>query len=257
MREQDVGTGLSGCYFRWMSAVCFRKSRAVITVSDTTRAEALRRFPHSRTVITTVYNGVQPPAAPLAVRGAKAPFTLLCVAKLMPYKGQLQALSAFAPLLEKYPELRGQIRLVLHGFSNDKEYVRRLNSELCREIFRGAVELRTYSTEKTLDGIYQGADALLFLSQYEGFGLPLIEAQARGIPVVCSDLAVLREVGGPGVAYVQRDDAQAAASVLYDLIQNEELRTRQIRSGLENVKRFDWEKTVRETLAVYLTCAAE
>jgi glycosyltransferase involved in cell wall biosynthesis len=256
MQEQSIHTGWAGCYFRWISSVCFQKSRSVITVSDATRDEALRRFPHSRAVITTVYNGSFPPAAPPGMPAESTPFLILCVAKLMPYKGQLQALHAFETLLQNHPELCGQVRLVLHGFSNDEVYVQQLNEELRRDIFDGKVELRGYSEGKTLADIYQNAGALLFLSQYEGFGLPVIEAQARGIPVVCSDLAVLRETGGPGVAYVQRDDVQSAASMLYDLIQNKECRTRQIRSGLENSKRFDWEKTARETLAVYLACAA-
>ena len=254
MQDQGVGTGLAGCYFRWISSVCFRKSSAIITVSDTTRDEARQRFPRSGAAITTVYNGVLPPAVPAAV-SESGRFTILCVAKLMPYKGQLQALKAFEALLEKHPELCGQVRLVLHGFSNDEEYVRQLNTELRRDIFDGKVELRTYSTDKTLDDIYRGVDALLFLSQYEGFGLPVIEAQARGIPVVCSDLAVLREVGGEGALYVDRSDSQTAAAALYDLIQSEDVRTRQICAGLENAKRFNWGKTARETLAVYSACA--
>lgn len=257
MREQGVETGLSGCYFRWISSVCFRKSCSVITVSDATRDEALRRFPRSGAVITAVYNGVQSPAAPLENSGKGLLFTILCVSKLMPYKGQLQALSAVETLLEKHPELRERVRLVLHGFSNDEEYLRRLNRELSREIFSGVVELRPYSTDKTLDNIYQGVNALLFLSQYEGFGLPVIEAQARSIPVVCSDLPVLREVGGEGALYVNRSDFIAVAAALYTLIQSEDVRAWQIRLGLENSKRFDWEKTARETLAVYAACVAE
>ena len=254
MRDQGVGTGLAGCYFRWISSVCFRKSSAIITVSDAIRDEARQRFPRSGAVITTVYNGVLPPAVPAAVSESGL-FTILCVAKQMPYKGQMQALKAFEVLLEKHQELRERVRLVFHGFSNDEEYVRQLNTELRRDIFDGKVEFRTYSTDKTLDDIYRGANALLFLSQYEGFGLPVIEAQARGIPVVCSDLAVLREVGGEGAVYVQRDDACAAAAALYDLIQSEDVRTRHIRLGLENAKRFNWGKTARETLAVYAACA--
>lgn len=257
MQEQGVRTGAAGLYFRWMSALCFQKSRAVITVSEATRDEARRRFPHSRARITTVYNGSFPPAAPPADSVPLVPFLILCVAKLMPYKGQMQALRAFEALLQTHPELREQVRLVLHGFSNDEDYVRQLNAELCREPFAGRVELRSYSASKTLDEIYQNASALLFLSQYEGFGLPVIEAQSRGIPVVCSDLPVLREVGGGGALYVNRSDAQSAAASLYDLIQNNELRARQIRAGLDNAKRFTWEKTARETLVVYTACAAE
>jgi glycosyltransferase involved in cell wall biosynthesis len=257
MREQGANTGLAGFYFRWISSVCFRKSFAVITDSNTTENEARRRFPASGVKITTVHIGVLLPSAPVLRPEKKLPFTLLCVAKLMPYKGQLQALSAFEMLLQKHPELRGRVRLVFHGFPNDEEYVEKLKTELRREIVSGTVELRAYSADKTLDDIYRDASALLFLSQYEGFGLPVIEAQSRGIPVVCSDLPVLREVGGEGAMYVRRDDALAVALALYNLIQNADVRAQQVRLGLENAKRFDWGKTAQGTLAVYWACAAE
>ncbi|MCU0858591.1 MAG: glycosyltransferase family 4 protein [Pontiellaceae bacterium] len=257
MQEHGADTRWAGIYFRWISSLCFKKSCAVIAGSDATRDEARRRFPGSRAVITTVYSGTFLPSAPLADVLPQDPFLILCVAKLMPYKGQLQALRVFETLLNNYPELGDHVRLVLHGFSNDEEYVRQLDAEIRREIFTGKVELRNYSAGKTLDEIYQNAGVLLFLSQYEGFGLPVIEAQSRGIPVVCSNLPVLREVGGDGALYVDRDDPQAAASALYDLIQNNTLRTRQIGAGLDNAKRFTWEKTARETLAVYAACVAE
>jgi len=250
MGEQGIGTGAGGSYFRWMSSVCFRKSRSVIAVSDATRDEARRRFPRSSAVVTTAYNGSFLPAEQRRLHSENG-FTILFIAKLMRYKGQLDALKALEVLLGAHPELRGQIRLVFHGFSNDVAYTEQLQRESSRSVFGDAVEFRVYDVDKTLDDLYAEADLLLFLSQYEGFGLPVVEAQARGVPVVCSDIAVLREVGGDGARYVDRENAGEVADAVLTLIQQAPERERLTIAGRENSKRFNWRRTAQETLAVY------
>lgn len=254
MQEQGVAPkGFGARYFAWASRVCFAKSHRVITVSEAIRQEALRRFPHARATVVAIHNGVDLPGRlPTASRSPDAPFTLLCVAKFMPYKGQRQAVEALDELLRRHPEHRGRVRLVMHGFNNDEAYFQALLRRMEQGLLPGHVEIRPYGQRRTLAEIYAGADLFLFLTQYEGFGLPVVEAQALGVPVVASDLPVLREVGGTATRYVDRDDAAAVADALQACITlSPTERETLVEQGVANARRFSWSTMARRTLAVY------
>jgi len=242
--------GIGDRYFAWITKVCFAKSKAVITVSNAIREEARERFPNTRAEVIAIHNGADLPEK-LSPKLRTAERVILCVAKLMPYKGQMEALEAFSVLLNEHPEWNGRARLVLHGFNNDHAYTEALNARMAQAPLTGAVEMRGYGHHNTLSEIYAGADVFLFLTQYEGFGLPVVESQALGIPVLCSDLPVLREVGGDGAIYVDRNDPRAIADRLHALLTDDDLRERMIAAGSSNAKRFSWRKMAEETATVY------
>jgi glycosyltransferase involved in cell wall biosynthesis len=108
-----------------------------------------------------------------------------------------------------------------------------------------------YVPAKDLLPLLSGAEAFVLPSLYEGFGLPVLEAQQVGVPVVCSTAGSLPEVAGDGAVYFDpysiADMAEKMAQVVGDPALRAELRQK----GLRNVQRFSWEQTARETLAVY------
>lgn len=97
---------------------------------------------------------------------------------------------------------------------------------------------------------YWGAQVVVFPSLYEGFGLPILEAQCAHRPVITGSNSSLAEVGGDSVVYVDVKDESALAHQLYQLATKEALREQLVKKGLNNIKRFSWDKTARETLAV-------
>lgn len=162
-------------------------------------------------------------------------------------------------LLEAYAQLRrgGEQRpLVIAGARQRMsggvmEAVRRLGLEH-QVIFTGYVE------EADLSAVYSGADLFVFPSLYEGFGLPPLEAMACGAPVVCSNAASLPEVVGDAALLFDPQDVDGIAEAMQRVLADTALRQEMRQRGLARAQQFTWERTARETAAVYrqvLECA--
>ena len=120
-----------------------------------------------------------------------------------------------------------------------------------RSSVRARVEWRHYVSDQELSRLYADADALLFASLSEGFGLPPLEAMLHSLPVVVGDVACLAEVCGDGALYVDPTDVESIANgmarVLADLEFARELGVR----GLARARQFTWKECARKTLAAY------
>jgi alpha-1,3-rhamnosyl/mannosyltransferase len=112
-------------------------------------------------------------------------------------------------------------------------------------IFLGPVE------EADLPALYSGALAFVFPSEYEGFGLPVLEAMACGVPVACSNVSSLPEVAGDAALTFAPMDVEAMAATLHRLIKDAELRVNLKERGLHRAAQFSWEKTAQATLHLY------
>jgi len=110
------------------------------------------------------------------------------------------------------------------------------------------VTLMGYVTDEELNALYHAGLALLFPSLYEGFGLPVIEANSAGLPVITSNNSSLKEVGGDAVYYVEAKSARSVAQGIVDIYNQPELRSQLRERGKENFRRFSWEKTAEESV---------
>ncbi|OUC09309.1 hypothetical protein RY27_03615, partial [Litorilinea aerophila] len=129
-----------------------------------------------------------------------------------------------------------------------------LHRELQRLVERaglaGHIHLTGYVPQAELPALLQGAYFFCFPSLFEGFGLPVLEAQSCGVPVMSANRSALPEIAGDAALYVDPMDVDAMAEAMLQLSQDEALRQRLIQAGYANVRRFSWEKAARETLAV-------
>jgi glycosyltransferase involved in cell wall biosynthesis len=102
-----------------------------------------------------------------------------------------------------------------------------------------------------LEGLWTIAECFVFSSLYEGFGLPVLEAMARGVPVACSNASSLPEVAGDAALLFDPRDPAAIARALQRLLTDRELRERLRTLGRERARQFTWERTARLTLQCY------
>ncbi len=116
----------------------------------------------------------------------------------------------------------------------------------------GRVVFPGYIEDADLPALLSGALAFVLPSLYEGFGIPVLEAGACGVPVITSNTSSLPEVAGDAALLVDPHDVDAIAEAMRRLVTDDTLRSELARRGLANVQRFSWEKCARETLAVLL-----
>ena len=114
-----------------------------------------------------------------------------------------------------------------------------------------AVVLTGYMDEPSKQALLAGAEMLVFPSTYEGFGLPVLEAQQAGVPVACSTAASLPEVAGDGAEFFDPHSTEAIAQTIARCLLDDKLRTELRFRGQENLRRFSSEKTASQTLAIY------
>ncbi len=179
-------------------------------------------------------------------QGLSRPY-ILSVGGIGKHKNPFCLIKAFE-IVYKRPEMR-EFSLVISG--NDygiKEEVIRL---IKKRNLEHDVILPGYIDTKDLPAIYSGAEAYICPSYFEGFGLPLLEAMHYGIPIVASNKSSIPEVAGDAAIYVDPNNPEQLADVIYEVISNSELRKKMISRGYARVKEFSWEKTARLTLEAY------
>ncbi len=171
---------------------------------------------------------------------------VLCVATLSPRKNVAGLVKAFSLIKKgKQPDLR----LVIVGnkgwlCDDILQTVRSLGLEN-EVLFTGYVE------DQDLPYIYAGAAVFAFPSFYEGFGFPVLEAMACGVPVVTSNVSSLPEVAGDAALLVDPHQPEQIAKAISQLLVDEKLRRDLVEKGLRHARQFTWERTARETLRVF------
>lgn len=141
-------------------------------------------------------------------------------------------------------------RLVLTG--NDGPYAEEIHKTAFDSPYASDIFLTGFFPHENFARLYGGADACLFPSVSEGVGLPILEAMACGIPVLCSDKGALKEIGGTAPLYFDSDDIDQIALNMQKVVEDKELRENMITDGIMWANEFNWEDTVKKTLEILL-----
>jgi len=141
------------------------------------------------------------------------------------------------------------VRLVLAG--RPKQGEGRVRELIAARKLSAVVAVPGFVPDELLAALYAEARALVFPSLYEGFGLPALEAQAAGVPVVASNITSLPELLGSGAIYVNPESAQDISRGLEAVLEDADLRAELAAAGRQSARRFTWIETARQHVAVY------
>jgi glycosyltransferase involved in cell wall biosynthesis len=230
-----------------------RRAGAIIAVSEATKRDLMRLYGVEESRITVVREAAAPqftPPSPDHVERVRIRYGL--PDRYVLRVGTIEPRKNLDRLLEVIQQLRkgGEaIPLVIVGSKGwlYQRFFRRLD-ELA---LGGLVHLPGYIPDADLPAVYGGATLAAEPSLYEGFGLPVLEAMACGVPVVCSRTSSLPEVGGQAARYFDPSDVSSMAHEILTVWRDAVLRDAMRQAGLARAARFSWERAAQETMTVY------
>lgn len=246
--DPDVGATMR----LWRAVVppVARRADRVIAISDDGARDIVEHVGVPRSRIDVVYPGHACGEVAAAtseaelrarVRLGDAPL-VLSVSQKRPHKNLLRLVSAMAEVRRRVP---GAV-LVLPG--NPTEHERELRAHAAALKLADAVAFLGYVDPADLEGLYAAASCFVIASINEGFGIPVLEAQRRGLPVACSNVSALPEAAGPGARYFNPYDEADMARAIADVMTDRALAARLVAAGLEHQAAFTWERCARQTL---------
>lgn len=231
-----------------------KKARHVITTSEFTKEDIHKTLGVSKNKMSVTYqapfsyniSSLKDNEFVLQNYGIKKPYVMY-VGTAYPHKNVEGLLNAWL----KFQELHGEeYQLVLVGKENyfyQRLLVQQATREIKNFVYTGFVE------DDELSAIYLQSSLYVFPSFYEGFGLPPLEAQDHGVPVVSSNASCLPEILGESALYFDPDSPEQMAEMIHKGLTDEDVRTDLKQNARENLERFSWEKLARETLGIYKT----
>lgn len=237
---------LTGFKYRWFAPRALRSAERVICVSRFTADDVVARYgvPEERVRVVAL----APALAVVEEHRKESDAEAVAGQPYLLGVGDLRVKKDFVTLVRAWRAVRragSDVRLVLAG--GDAGEGARL-----RDLAGGEpLALTGYVSDSRLDELMRGAVALVHPSRYEGFGLVVLEAMARGVPVVAARATALPETGGDAALYFEPGDSEELAGVLESLLGDTGMGARLIDAGRKRAGEFSWERTARETADVY------
>lgn len=249
----ETHTPLNRWFLTLMMPRFLHAADAVIAISECTRKDAVRLYGLDEAKVRVIYAGVSPSfrlRSPEAISLVRRKYCLpdsfiLSVGTIEPRKN-------LTSLLEAYRALKNEgsdCRLVIvgkKGWLYESFFMRLRQLGLEQDVvFPGFVP------DDDLPALYCAADLFAFPSLYEGFGLPVLEAMACGVPVITSNTSSLPEVAGDAALLVDPESVQALVATMRRVLDDTALQAEMRVRGLKRAQRFTWEETARRTAEVY------
>lgn len=258
----DITFALHPEWFTWKARFAFngfarasaRKARHVLTVSECSRADIIAAYDLPESRVTAVPLAPDPGFVavtdPTRIEDVRKRYDLgteylLHVGAITPRRNLGRLLEAFASIRRRAPHLT----LALAGTVEPPSPP--IEIELNRKGLAASVRVLGYVRPGDLPVLYSGATGVVYPSLYEGFGLPVLEAMACGVPVLTSSTSCFPEVAADAALLVDPHSTEAIADGLWRMLSDTTLRESLIRKGLARAATYSWDRTARATLDVY------
>lgn len=225
------------------------RAAALVTMSEASRVEIVEYLDVDSARVFVIPGPGRPPgpaadAGALRARlGLDGRRIVLNVAAKRAHKNQ-------ALLVRALEQLPSDVALVLAGHDGGES--RALRAQAASSPVADRIVQLDYVSDPELEALYALAGCVALPTRAEGYGLPVLEAMQRGTPVACSDLPVLREIGGDAVAYFDPSDASGCAAAIVRVLDDPQL----IDRGLRRATRFSWSTAAQRHLEIYARCTS-
>ena len=253
---QYLPNRLAYAYARSSMWVATHRSNRVLTVSEASKRDILRYFRIPEGKIDVIYNAIDErfgeTPSPDEVERVRERYQLN--APYVLYAGNIKPHKNLERLIEAFHTLRqdgdlAHVKLLIIGDEISKYAA--LRRAVHRYKLHKHVRFFGFVPDKTLAVLYRLARVFVFPSLYEGFGLPPLEAMASGTPVITSDVSSLPEVVGDAALLIDPLDPAAIADAMRRVLMDSDLRETLRQKGLERVREFSWERSVRRVREIY------
>jgi len=245
---------LERIYQKMSHAFAIKRADKIITISNVTKDDIIEYFPEAKDKIKVIHLGYDKDSFKLFSLEDKKKFIdqydypdkyLLYVGRIENKKNILNLIKAYQKSSRKWP-------LVLAGRPGNYGY-KEIEDLANSKDLKDDVILLGYVSQTNYPALLASASAFVFPSKFEGFGLPVLEAMASGVPIICSNIPALQEIASDSVLYFNPNDIEDISKKIEIIFNDQEKRNTLISRGLERAKNFSWTKVARETLDYILS----
>jgi len=242
-------------YLRFITKNAVKRAKKIIAVSQNTAEDLINLYNVPRRKIKVIYHGLplinstdEQIKDDISIYNLTGSY-ILYIGRIELKKNIINLIRGFESFKQKHK--KSQLKLILaggegFGYQKIKEQIR------LSDYFKDIIELG-YVNEETKFALLKRTKALVLPSFYEGFGMPVIEAQSFGAPIIASNVSSLPEITSGSAILVNPHDAEGIGNAIYNIIYNSKIRKLLIQKGYINAKKFSWEKTAKETLNLILS----
>lgn len=235
-------------YLRFTTKHALKRAKKIIVPSKSTADDLAKFYKVNPDKIFVVYHGgIDDESKDDAREQLEFPY-FLYVGRLELKKNILGILKAFDLFKGMHKSAHKLVLVGSFGFGGEK-----IKEAIAKHRYKNDIVLTGWVDEKKKNYLLANADIFLFPSMYEGFGLPILEAQSVGLPLITSCISSMPEVAGKGAILVSPHNSKEIAGAMIRIITDENLRNDLIEKGRENLKRFSWKDCAKKTLEIIVS----
>jgi len=221
------------------------KARKVVSISESTKNDALRFYNVNKEKILVIYPGFVNLCKERKSRALKInkPF-ILFVGSMKERKNVLNMIKAYA-IFKKQKNASHKF-IVAGKYDKESDYFKEIDSFIKSQNLSNDIFLLNQVTDEELAYLYKNADSLFFATKFEGFGFPVLEAMSCGVPVIATNAYSLKEISKGCAILVNPDSIAEMAEALSEVSFNKSLRPELIKKGYANALKYSWKKAVKK-----------